>query len=99
MLAANGFDIKKPQTKAFHVVDIARRDAVEAVKNPSLVFFWNADAPVCDAQNELFSLIFQGNRDGRFAFRVFHAVVHEVVEDVGEVEAVGATKSIILSQG
>ena len=63
---ANSLDVVQSQSKPFYVVYIAGGYPVKLLKNLSLVFPRNTDAPIGNPQDHLSCFFFNGDIDLRF---------------------------------
>ena len=91
-------DVVEPDSEAFHVVDIARGNTVELLKDVFLVLFGNADAVVCYFADGMTGFGAGSDGDMRFVVRVFDSVVDKVVQHVGDMQVVGEKGAIDVSK-
>ena len=93
-IAAEGGDhilhVGQPEAEAFHIVTVARVDAIEFLENLFQVLFFDADAVVGHSDNvaAVGALGGDAELEGSVGVLVFYGVVHEVEHHVGEMHLV-----------
>ena len=99
VLLAHGFDIKKSQAETFYIVNITSRHTVEFIKNTLDMLFRNPNAVVLNTKNQAIGIgVSQWNGDYGGIFCVFYGVVHQIVQNIGEVQFIGPNNGVLGSQ-
>ena len=74
----NFFDIGKPQSKSFYIVQITRRYSVKALKTQLLLFRSNSYAIVYHTDNYFISLIASVYTNLRSFYTIFDSIVKQI---------------------
>ena len=80
-------NVGEPESKSFDVVSVPGVDAIEFLKDFLEVFFSDSDSVVFNPDEQVVSVVLCGDGELQLSVRrlIFHRVVHEIEDDVGEV--------------
>lgn len=80
-------NVGEPESKSFDVVSVPGVDAIEFLKDFFEVFFSYSDSVVLNSDEQVVSVVLCGDGELQLSVRrlIFHRVVHEIEDDVGEV--------------
>lgn len=80
-------NVGEPESKSFDVVSVPGVDAIEFLEDFLEIFFSDSDSVVFNSDEQVVSVVLCGDGELQLSVRrlIFHRVVHEIEDDVGEV--------------